>query len=82
MRTLIAALAGSMLLAGAGAAKAEDLDLTRIADRVERVIGSDAARLARERVEIPRQYEHDVKRIPLGTSEWWQQYDRERGGRR
>jgi hypothetical protein len=25
-------------------------------------------------------YEHDLRKIPLGTRAWWDQYERERGG--
>jgi hypothetical protein len=28
-----------------------------------------------------RQIEYDTRTLPLGTGTWWQQYDRERGGR-
>lgn len=28
-----------------------------------------------------RQIEYDTRALPLGTGIWWQQYDRERGGR-
>jgi hypothetical protein len=28
-----------------------------------------------------RQIEYDTRALPFGTSTWWQQYERERGGR-
>jgi hypothetical protein len=32
---------------------------------------------------VPRQIEHDANSLPVGTTPWWQQMDREqRGGRR
>ena len=37
----------------------------------------------KQRRYVERQIEYDSNRLPLGTSTWWQQMDREqRGGRR
>jgi len=81
MKTIMTAALGVALLAGAGALPAS-------ADGTVTVSASEYDRLMRlerkkQRAHADRQIEYDANTLPIGTSTWWQQMDREqRGGRR
>jgi hypothetical protein len=82
MKMIMAALTAAAVLAVSPVPASADTDLAKIANQVVELAGPDAVKLVRKRSQEPRQIEHDYTKLPLGTGEWWRQYDRERGGRR
>ena len=82
MKMIIAALTAAALFAGATAPASAETDMATIAAEVARVAAPEPVKFAKERRQVTRQMEHDTSKLPFGSSEWWQQYDRERGGRR
>ena len=84
MNTIMGALAASLLLAGAAApASADTEELIEVVREYVRVPTSEPTRDVKIRRYVPEQMEHQADKLPVGSSEWWQQMDRERrGGRR
>ena len=84
MKTIMGALAASLLLAGAAApASADTEELIEVVREYVRVPTSEPTRDVKIRRYVPEQMEHQADKLPVGSSEWWQQMDRERrGGRR
>jgi hypothetical protein len=84
MKTIMGALAASLLLVGAAAPASADTDeLVEIVREYVRVPTSESTRDVKIRRYIPEQMEYQADKLPVGSSEWWQQMDRERrGGRR
>ena len=84
MKTIMGALAAGLLLAGAAApANADTDELVEVVREYVRVPTSEPARDLKIRRYIPSQIEYQADELPVGSSEWWQQMDRERrGGRR
>ena len=82
MKTIMAALAAMALLAAAAAPASAEMDVTAIAKELAKGADSDAVRFVKERSDAPRFIERDASKLPFGSSEWWQQMERERGGRR
>jgi hypothetical protein len=84
MKTIMGALAASLLLAGAAApANADTDELVEVVREYVRVPSSELTREVKIRRYIPEQIEYQADKLPVGSSEWWQQMDRERrGGRR
>ena len=84
MKTIMGALAASLLLVGAAAPASADTDeLVEIVREYVRVPTSEPTRDVKIRRYIPEQMEYQADKLPVGSSEWWQQMDRERrGGRR
>jgi hypothetical protein len=82
MKTIMGALAASLLLA-ATPARADTDELVEMVREYVRVPTSEPTREAKIRRYIPEQIEYQADKLPVGSSEWWQQMDRERrGGRR
>jgi len=82
MKMITAALTAAVLLAGAAAPASAETGVARIAEQAERVAAPEAVKSVKERRQVTRQMEYDTSKLPIGSSEWWQQYDRERGRRR
>jgi hypothetical protein len=85
MKTIMGALGlAGLLLAGAAVPASADTDeLVEIVRDYVRVPTSEPARDLKIRRYIPSQIEYQADELPVGSSEWWQQMDRERrGGRR
>jgi len=84
MKTIMGALAAGLLLAGTAAPATADTDeLVEIVREYVRVPTSEPTRDVKIRRYIPEQMEYQADKLPVGSSEWWQQMDREhRGGRR
>ena len=82
MKMIMAALVGSALFAGAAVPASAEADVGAIAEQLAAVAGSESAKFVKERRYVPRQSENDAGKPAVGSSEWWQQYDRERGRRR
>ena len=84
MKTIMGALAASLLLAGAAApANADTEELVEVVRDYVRVPTSESTRGVKLPRTIPKQIEYQADELPVGSSEWWQQMDRERrGGRR
>jgi hypothetical protein len=78
----MAALAAAVLCAGAAAPASAEANMATLTDEVSRVVTPETVKLVKERRLVTRQIEHDTSKLPFGSSEWWQQYDRERGRRR
>ena len=84
MKTIMGALAASLLLAGAAAPASADTDeLIEVVREHVRVPTSEPTRDLKIRRYVPEQMEYQADKLPVGSSEWWQEMDRERrGGRR
>jgi hypothetical protein len=84
MKTIMGALAAGLLLAGTAVpANADTEELVEIVREYVRVPTSEPTRDVKIRRDIPEQIEYQADKLPVGSSEWWQQMDRERrGGRR
>jgi hypothetical protein len=83
MKTIMSALAASLLLAGAAAPASAETDVTEIVREYVKVPSSEQTREAKVRRYVPEQIEYQADKLPTGTSDWWRQMDREqRGGRR
>ena len=84
MKTIMGALAASLLLAGAAApANADTDELVEVVREYVQVPSSELTREVKIRRYLPEQIEYQTDKLPVGSSEWWQQMDRERrGGRR
>jgi hypothetical protein len=83
MKMIMAALTASMLLAGGVAPASAETDVTEIVREYVKEPSSVESRDVRLRRYIPEQIEYQADKLPVGSSEWWQQMDRERrGGRR
>ena len=84
MKTIMGALTASLLLAGAAAPASADTDeLIEIVREHVNVPSSKTTQGIKVRRYVPEQMEHQADKLPVGSSEWWQQMDRERrGGRR
>jgi ABC-type proline/glycine betaine transport system substrate-binding protein len=83
MKTIMGALAAGLLLAGTAApASADTEELIEVVREYVRVPTSEPTRDVIRRY-LPEQIEYQADKLPVGSSEWWQQMDRERrGGRR
>jgi hypothetical protein len=81
MKTIMTALLGLTLAAGAGAIPASaDSTVTISADEYNRLLRQERRK---QRRYVERQIEYDASKLSTGTGIWWQQMDREqRGGRR
>jgi hypothetical protein len=81
MKTIMTGVLGLTLLAGAGALPASAADTVTIsASEYNRLMRLERKK---QRAYAERQIEYDANALPIGTSIWWQQMDREqRGGRR
>jgi len=81
MKTIMSAILGLALVAGAGALPASaDTGVTISASEYNRLLRQDRKK---QRRYVERQIEYDADTLPTGTGIWWQQMDREqRGGRR
>jgi hypothetical protein len=81
MKAIITAALGLTLVAGVGALPASAADSVTIsASEYNRLMRLERKK---QRAYAERQIEYDANTLPLGTSTWWQQMDREqRGGRR
>ena len=82
MKMIMAALTAAALFTGAAAPASAEADVATITDAVRRVVTPEPVKLVKERRLVTRQMEYDTSKLPFGSSEWWHQYDRERGGRR
>ena len=82
MKMIMAALAASALLAGGAAPACAETDVTEIAQELAKVTDTATTKYVKERRYAPRQTENDTDKPSVGSSEWWQQMDRERRGRR
>ena len=84
MKTIMGALAASLLLAAAATpASADTEELIEVVREYVRVPTSEPTRDVKVRRYVPEQIEYQADKLPVGSSEWWQQMDRERrGGRR
>ena len=84
MKTIMGALAAGLLLAGTAApANADTEELIEVVREYVRVPTSELTRDVKVRRYVPEQMEYQADKLPVGSSEWWQQMDRERrGGRR
>jgi hypothetical protein len=82
MKTIMGALAACLLLAGAAApANADTDELVEIVREYVKVPSSAETRDVKLRRYIPEQIEYEADKLPVGSSEWWRQMDRERRGR-
>ena len=83
MKTIMGALAASLLLAAAATpASADTEELIEVVREYVRVPTSESTRDVKVRRYIPEQIEYQADKLPVGSSEWWQQMDRERRGGR
>jgi hypothetical protein len=83
MKMIMAALAASAVLVGIAAPASAGAEMTVVASEYMQAPSGAAIRRVKMRSYVPRQPEYDASRLPIGTSAWWQQMDREgRGGRR
>jgi hypothetical protein len=84
MKTIMGALAASLLLAGAAVPASADTDeLIEIVREYVQVPSTEPTRGVKLPRTIPKQIEYQADELPVGSSDWWQQMDRERrGGRR
>ena len=84
MKMIMGGLAACLLLAGAAApANADTDELVEIVREYVKVPTSEPTRDLKICRYIPEQIEYQADELPVGSSEWWQQMDRERrGGRR
>jgi len=87
MKTTMAALAASLLLAGAAAPARAETDVTRIAEELaeklaDRDVEAGTATLLKMRRFVPRQLEFASDEPEFGSAEWWRQKDRDRPSRR
>lgn len=82
MKMIMAALTAAALFAGAAAPASAETEMATIAAEVGRAAAPETVKFVKERRQVTRQMEYDTSKLPFGSSEWWQQYDRERGGRR
>jgi hypothetical protein len=85
MKTIMGALglAGLLLAGAAGPANADTDELVEIVREYVPVPRSDLTSEIKVRRYIPSQIEYQADELPVGSSDWWQQMDRERrGGRR
>ena len=84
MKMIMGALAACLLLAGAAApANADTDELVEVVREYVKVPSSAETRDVKLRRYIPEQIEYEADKLPVGSSEWWRQMDRERrGGRR
>ena len=85
MKTIMGALGlAGLLLAGAAVpASADTDDVVEIMREYVQPPRSDLTSEIKIRRFIPEQIEYQADELPVGSSEWWQQMDRERrGGRR
>ena len=84
MKTIMGALAAGLLLAGVAAPASADTDeLVEIVREYVKVPSSAATKRREDAPLHSRQIEYEADKLPVGSSEWWQQMDRERrGGRR
>jgi len=81
MKTLLAALAASAALAIAAAPASAETDLAEVVGEVVKLADPSLAKLVKEPNSVTKQIEHQLDKLDVGSSEWWGQYDRERGGR-
>jgi hypothetical protein len=80
MKTIMTAVLGLTLVAGAGALPASADTVTISTSEYNRLLRLERKK---QRRYVERQIEYDADKLPIGTSVWWQQMDREqRGGRR
>ena len=81
MKTIMTAALGLGLLVGVGAVPASAGSYDGVSDaEYNRMLRLERKK---QRRYVERQIEYDSSRLPIGTSTWWQQMDREqRGGRR
>jgi hypothetical protein len=83
MKTIIGAFAACVLLAGIAAPASAETDVTEIVREYVKLPSSELPREVDVRRFLPRQKEYIADKLPTGSSDWWQQMDREgRGGRR
>ena len=87
MKTIMSALAASMLLAGLAApASAETFSITSVVEEVAKDPVGEISRFAKEGKFAPKRDDDDeyiADKRETGSEGWWQQMDRERrGGRR
>src|SRR5262245_21525172 len=85
MKTIMGALGlAGLLLAGAAAPASADIEeMVEIVREHVQLPRSDVTSDIKIRRYMPEQIEHLADELPVGSSEWWQQMDRERrGGRR
>ena len=84
MKTIMGALAASLLLAGAATpASADTEELIEIVREYVQVPSAEQTRGVKLPRTVPEQIEYQADKLPVGSSDWWQQMDRERrGGRR
>ena len=81
MKTIMMAVLGLAVVAGAGVVPASAGSYDGLSDaEYNRMLRLERKK---QRRYVDRQIEYDSNRLPIGTSTWWQQMDREqRGGRR
>jgi hypothetical protein len=80
MKMMMTAVLGLAFLAGIAAPASADTTVTISAEEYARLLRREKRK---QRRTIPRQIEYDANTLPVGTSDWWKQMDREqRGGRR
>jgi hypothetical protein len=83
MKMIMAGLTAAALLAGASAPASAGMEMTVVESEYMQAPSGAMIRRMKLRSYVPRQIEHDASRLPVGSSAWWQQMDREgRGGRR
>jgi hypothetical protein len=83
MKMIMAALTAAALVTGASAPASAGMETIVVGSEYMQAPSGATIRRTKLRGYVPRQIEHDASRLPVGSSAWWQQMDREgRGGRR
>jgi hypothetical protein len=82
MKMIMAALTATAFLAGAAAPASAETDMVEIGELLAKRVDSEMVKLVKERRNVTRQIEYDTSKLPVGSSEWWRQVERDQGGRR
>ena len=83
MKTIMGALAASLLLAAAALPTGAEAQVPDIVRQYVKVPDAEQGKYVDVRKRIPRQPEYIADKMETGSGEWWRQMDRERrGGRR
>jgi hypothetical protein len=81
MKTFLTALAASAVLAVAAVPASAETDLTEVVGEVVKLADPSLAKLVKEPSSVTKEIERQLDKLDVGSSDWWSQYDRERGGR-
>jgi hypothetical protein len=82
MKTIMAALVASLVLAGVAAPASAETDVEEIASELAKRADPGIVKLVKSRRDVARQIENDSDKPSVGSSEWWQQVERDQRGRR